>query len=95
MAALGPPEGPAPAAPAAPGDPKKPAGSGYLAKKPPKLKAFLMDAVDPSLSHEERAEALCRALEEQGGAETEEAEPEEAEDLAAPPMPVGEGFEDY
>lgn len=86
VSALGIPE--APSAPAKP----KAGGSSYLSGKPPKLKAFLMDAVDPSLSHEERAEALCRALEEQAGgepAESAEGPP------SAPPAPIGEGFEDY
>ncbi len=90
MTALGPPEGPPQAPGGAPA--AKPKGSSYLAGKPPKLKAWLMDAVDPSLSHEERAEALCRALEEQTGAEPEEDEEELPE---APPAAIGDGFEDY
>ncbi len=79
------------------GKPEKPklGSSNYLANKPPKLRAFLMDAVDPSLSHEERAEALCRALEEQGGAEPEDDEEEPPSAPQAPPGAIGEGFEDY
>lgn len=71
--------------------PEEKSGSNYLASKPPQLRAFLMDAVDPDLSHEERAEALCRAL-EQGAAK-----PAAAPDLGAAPAapPVGAGFEDY
>ncbi len=95
VSALGMPEAPkgtpSPAKPEKGEKPKGP-GSNYLAGKPPKLKAFLMDAVDSSLSHEERAEALCRALEEQGAAPAPEAE---LEPLAPPPAPIGAGFEDY
>lgn len=93
MAALGTPEGPAPKD--APAPAAKAKGSSYLAGKPPKLKAFLMDAVDDSLSHEERAEALCRALEEQEGSEPEEPEEEPEAPPLTPPAGVGEGFEDY
>lgn len=93
VAALGVPEGP-PKGPGKPAEEKK-GGSSYLAAKPPKLRAWLMDAVDPSLSHEERAEALCRALEEHSGAEPEEDEPDPPSAPPAPPSGVGEGFEDY
>ena len=94
MAALGTSEGKAPAG-NTPGTRAKPQGSSYLARKPPKLRAFLMDAVDPSLSQDERAEALCRAFEESTGAEPEE--PDEAEESppTMPSGPVGDGFEDY
>lgn len=93
VSALGVPEAPkSDAAPKA-GKSKGP-GSNYLANKPPKLKAFLMDAVDPSLSHEERAEALCRALEEQSApADADDAPPDSKPPLA--PEPIGAGFEDY
>lgn len=96
MMALGTPEGPPPGPPK-PGAAAKPKGPGsnYLAGKSPKLRAFLMDAVDQSLSHEERAEALCRALEEQGGAEPEEDDEAPPSAPPAPPAGVGEGFEDY
>lgn len=42
--------------------------SGYLDSKDPELVSHLMDAVDDSLSPEERAEALCRAIEASGAA---------------------------
>jgi hypothetical protein len=37
------------------------AGS-YLSSKPAELQAYLRDATDPTLTADERAEALCRAL---------------------------------
>lgn len=44
---------------------KKGAGS-YLDSKDPMLVGHLMDAVDETRSPEERAEALCRAIEASG-----------------------------
>jgi hypothetical protein len=59
----------------------------YLEGKSPELRAYLEDAVNPELSNEQRAEALCRALEfspveeEEVVEEAEEMElPEEEED---------------
>lgn len=59
MGALGKPEG-------AEKSPGKGKGSKLLASKPPELQAHLRDAIDPSLSSDERAEALCRAIEFRG-----------------------------
>lgn len=57
----------------------KPAGNSYWADKPAELKGYLMDAVDTSLSKDERAQALCMALEShlehQAGEYDEEEEP--------------------
>lgn len=53
---------------------KKEAGPSYLSGKPVELRAYLEDAVDSSLSKEQRAEALCRALEFTPGEEEEEVE---------------------
>ena len=86
MVALGMPEGG--------GKPGKGSGSSYLAAKPPKMRAHLMDAVDPSLSQDERAEALCRAMEEfSGDEEADEAEvDDEAAEGEAEPMATGEDY---
>jgi hypothetical protein len=70
MMALGAPDGPE--MPAEEGS----STSDYLAKKPPKLRAFLMDATDDSLSPIERAEALCRAMEAFWGDEEQDEEEE-------------------
>lgn len=66
-------------------------GSSYLDSKSPRLRAFLMDAVDASLSHEERAEALCRAMEESSSAPEEEV----AEEDYSEPEAEADFSEDY
>lgn len=73
---------------------KKGAGSSYLEGKPPRLRSYLMDAVDPSLSHDERAEALCRAMDE-FSADEELDEEEPGEEAPMGNSSVGEGMEDY
>lgn len=66
------------------GTPPPAAGEGgpssYLASKSPQLKGYLMDAVDQSLTPEERAEALCKAIENSGGDE-----PDKESEGAPPP----------
>lgn len=42
---------------------------GYLDTKPAELRTYLEDAVNPDLSNEQRAEALCKALEFKGASE--------------------------
>lgn len=70
-AALGPP----PSVGGAPAKPKAKTG-GYLAGKDPGLVAYLRDAVDDTLSADERAEALCRAIEQSGAPAEVESDPD-------------------
>lgn len=70
MVALGMPD-----KPKQPGEKKS---KGLLAGKPARLVAFLQDAVDPSLNNDERAEALCQAIQFDGADEEEAEEPEES-----------------
>lgn len=53
---------------------------GYLDGKPQELVSYLMDAVDDSASQEQRAEALCRAIEMSGGGSTVEDSGEGSDD---------------
>lgn len=68
------------------GTPPPAAGQGgpssYLASKSPQLKGYLMDAVDQSLTPEERAEALCKAIENSGDEEASESPDEETAETA-------------
>jgi hypothetical protein len=82
---LGPPSGAAPSSGS-----KKAKKTSYLDGKSPELVAHLMSAVDSELSDEERAEALCRAI-EASGAEEEESEGE-LEEVAPPPGTGGDLF---
>lgn len=59
MVALGAPED----EPAAESQRGEKEGGSYLDAKDPELVMHLMDAVDDALSPEQRAEALCRAIE--------------------------------
>lgn len=61
------------------GDKPAPKASGLLASKPPRLQAFLRDAVDPSLGADERAEALCQAIQFEGSDEEEASESSDEE----------------
>lgn len=70
--------------PAKPMGPKGPKDSSYLASKPPELRSYLEDAVDPTLDPQQRAEALCKAIEFQSG----ESEPD-SDDTG------GDGQSDY
>lgn len=56
---------------------------GYWSGKSAELKGYLMDAVDSSLSKEERAKALCQALEAHGEPAEEEEVPSDEEEAPA------------